>query len=161
MSAMITTRQAIDKLLIDATRYPSIVQDMLAEAARRDPEGIKALLKAAGAEALGDVATAAQLCAEQLLAQKRFPLVIGQPVTEQGIPFGQLKSGRRTINLYLIPDYLRDASSAPVELNGNQAIEAVTALNEGLKYGNGYEDAICSSVSRGEFKDGTLFLARR
>jgi hypothetical protein len=157
MSALtrISTDQAIAVLFEDAVSDTALVGNKLAEAARRDPSGIEALLKAAGVQALGDVATAARLHAQ------KFPLVIGQPVTHQGISFGQMKSGRKTIDLNLIPDYLRDTSGAPVELNGNQAIDAVTALNGGVKYGNGYEKAIGSAVSSGEFKDGTLILARR
>jgi hypothetical protein len=46
-------------------------------------------------------------------------------------------------------------------LNGNEAINAVAALNGGVKYGNGYEKAISRAVAKGEFKDGTFILARR
>lgn len=151
----IFVERAVSVLLHAAKHDPAFVQAKLEEAKQRDPDGIKALLKAAGLEALGDVSAAAPS------GGHRFPLVIGQPVTDRGIPFGLLTAGSRAINLNLIPDFLRDASGKPVELNGNQAIAAVTALNGGVKYGNGYENAITQAVARGEFKDGTLILARR
>jgi len=158
MSALtrVTTDQAIAVLFEDAVGNPAVVQSKLAEAARRDPKGIAALLKAAGVETLGDVSAAAPSNGQ------RYPLVIGQPVTHPGIPFGQLTAkGGKAINLNLIPDFLRDNSGEIVVLNGNEAIDAVTALNGGVKYGNGYEKAIARAVAKGEFKDGTLILARQ
>ena len=94
-------------------------------------------------------------------APRSLPLVIGQPVTNRGIPFSELTSDGRTVTLNLIPDFLRDTSGTPVKLNAARAIEAVTILNGGVICGNGYEEAIKQSVARGEFKDGTLILARR
>jgi hypothetical protein len=161
MSALtrITTDQAIAVLFEDAASDPAIVANKLAEAARHDPTGLKAfkaLFKSAGVEALGNVSTAAQSS-----CQTRFPLVIGQPVTDRGIPFSQLTSGGKTINLNLIPDFLRDASGNIVELTGNQAVAAVKAFNGGAQHGNGYEKATNRAVARSEFKDGTIILARQ
>lgn len=158
MSALsrITTGQAIAVLLEDAVGDPALVQAKFAEAAQRDPNGIKALLRAAGVETLGNVSGAAESG-----SQNRFPLVIGQPVTDPGVPFGEWKSGDKTIGLHFIPDYLRNASGQIVRLNADQALDAITAFNEGTKYGNGYEKANARAIAEGEFKDGTLILAGR
>jgi hypothetical protein len=153
----VTMEQAIAVLCEDAVGNPAF-EAKLAEAARRDPKVIKVLLVAAGAETLGDVSLDAQ-------ARGRFPLVIGQPVT--GIPFSKLTAGGKTINLNLIPDFLRDVVGKPVELNVNEAIDAVATINrvtfgKDIEYGNGYEyeKSVARAVASSEFKDGTIILAR-
>ena len=92
---------------------------------------------------------------------RRFPLVISQPVTDQGIPFGQLTAGNNTINLNLIPDFLRDVFGKILMMHTHDAVEALTAFNGGTKNGNGFAEAIIESVIKGEFKDGTLILVRK
>jgi hypothetical protein len=158
MSALrsVTTEQAIAVLFEDAGSDPARVRALLQEAGQRDPNGITALLKAAGLETLGDVSIVPRSG-----GKIPFPLVIGQPVTEQGIPLSRLRSGDKIINLDIIPDFLKDISGNTVEMEGNDAIKAITSLNGGVKYGNGYEKAITQAVAKGEFKDGTLILARR
>jgi hypothetical protein len=63
--------------------------------------------------------------------------------------------------LYLIPDVLRHPSGKPVEMNGKEAREAVTALNGGIQFGDGSEKANSDAVARREFKNGTLILPRQ
>ncbi len=138
-----------------------------------EQSSILVALRAAGIALLGDVSAAAQSggltgiallgdvsAAAQSGGLIRFPLVIGQPVTDQGIPFSQLTAGGKTINLNLIPDFLRDASGKVVRLNGNEAVAAITALNGGGIHGNGFDAANNRAVAKGEFKDGTIILAR-
>jgi hypothetical protein len=155
----ITSEQAI-AILETASRKLDDDRESL-EATRRKLHGIMALLQAAGVETLGDTVAAAA-------TKSQYPLVIGQPVTHPGRYFSELIAysegspvRARCISLRLIPDFLRDASGEIVTLNGNQAIDAITAFNGGLKYGAGYEKANESAVGEGEFRDGTLILAPR
>ncbi len=149
----ITTEQAIAVLCEDAAGNPTLVQAKFAEALQRDPTGINALLKAASIEAMGDVVAAAA-------AQPKPLVIIGQPVKGAGIPIGQLNAGNNTVNLEIV-GFLAARDGKMLELTGDQAIDAITALNGGVKYGNGYEKAVARAVAKGEFKDGTLILARQ
>lgn len=93
-------------------------------------------------------------------AEEQFPAVIGQPITNVGVPFGEIRAENgNTVKLRLIPDYLRDASGEPIKLNASKAIDVITALNGGVR--NGTEQEIVQSVLRGEFKSGSYILARR
>jgi hypothetical protein len=151
----ISADQAITALIGHATHNREFVSSKFTEAARRNPRGVEALLKAASNQALGNV-----VVPEPLRAQARSPLRF-QKVEGPGVPLTHLTFGRIRINLNLIPDFLRHSSGAPVELNADQAIEAISTLNGGVRYGDGYEKAVTAAMSRGEFKDGTLILARR
>ena len=139
-----------------AMRDPAAMQELIAEYQADYPDQVVALaelFKAAGNETLCKAVTPS-------INSARYPLVIGQPVTDQGVPFSKLTAENgKIIQLNIIDDLLRDASGEIVKLTGNQAIDAITTFNGGVKYGNGYEKANTSAVARRKFKDGTIILA--
>jgi hypothetical protein len=139
---------AFSVLMDTVKENPAILQN-----SRMD---IVTLAKAVGLEINCDISAAVPENGQ------RYQLVIiGQKVEHVGIPFGEWKSGRKTIGLNLIPDFLRDNSGEIVRMNGNEAVDAMAALNGGVKYGNGYEKAIAQAIAKSEFRDGSLILARQ
>ncbi len=88
-----------------------------------------------------------------------FPAIFGRSITDPGIPFGKIEAENgNTVKLNLIPDYVRDASGEPLQLNCRKAIDCAAALSKGVR--NGLESEIAQSVLEGEFKSGSYILAR-
>ena len=144
---------AVAVVIAAARNYPNLLRAEFDDVARRDTEGMRALLKVVHLETCSNGSPAAH-------SGTHFPVVVGQPITDEGIPWGKLRSGDKTIRLYLIPDYVRDASGRPLELNAEQAVDMVTSFNGGFKYGSGFEKDVKAAVADGDFKEGTIILAR-
>jgi len=140
---------SLEVLSQEAQNRPEILRDNLQKYLKDNPTATSALLRtvnAASQEINGNART--------------FPAVIGQPIKDTGIPFGTIKATNgNKLKLYLIPDYLRDTSGKPVELNAVEAINAITTINGGVR--NGTEQEISRAVLKGKFKSGSYILARR